>query len=53
MRYVYLAIVVLALAALVTFKLQNLQPKSGSYPVAGRPAAGRGGPTIGAMRSLT
>ncbi|MCI1190981.1 DUF1049 domain-containing protein [Calidifontimicrobium sp. SYSU G02091] len=25
MRYVYLAIVVLALAALVTFKLQNLQ----------------------------
>jgi HicB family len=28
------------------------QPKSGSYPVAGSPTAGFGGPMTGAMRSL-
>ena len=30
-----------------------LQPKSGSYPVAGSAAGGFGGPMTGAMRSLT
>ncbi len=29
------------------------QPKSGSYPEAGSPTAGFGGPMTGAMRSLT
>lgn len=29
------------------------KPKSGSYPVAGNPGAGLGGPMTGAMRSLT
>jgi hypothetical protein len=28
------------------------QPKSGSYPVVGKPDVGFGGPMMGAMRSL-
>jgi len=30
----------------------STQPKSGSYPTAGRPGAGFGGPMAGAIRSL-
>lgn len=30
----------------------SLQPRSGSYPVAGSPGGGGGGPTTGAIRSL-
>jgi uncharacterized protein len=30
----------------------TIQPKSGSYPVAGSPGGGFGGPMTGAMRSL-
>jgi hypothetical protein len=29
-----------------------IQPKSGSYPVVGKPDVGFGGPMMGAMRSL-
>jgi hypothetical protein len=30
----------------------TLHPKSGSYPVVGKPDVGFGGPMMGAMRSL-
>ena len=32
---------------------RDIEPKSGSYPVAGSTAGGFGGPMTGAMRSLT
>jgi hypothetical protein len=31
---------------------RTLYPKSGSYPVVGKPDVGFGGPMMGAMRSL-
>ena len=34
-------------------RLDFVEPKSGSYPVAGSAAGGFGGPMTGAMRSLT
>ena len=32
--------------------MRTNQPRSGSYPVAGSPDSGGGGPMMGAMRSL-
>jgi hypothetical protein len=34
-------------------RAQTLEPKSGSYPVAGMVFVGLNGPSVGAMRSLT